>query len=66
MDVPPARWFKEPLNVGFLKGAKLDRSKYDALLQSYYDKRGWSANGFPKKETLEKLGLPDVVQQLNP
>jgi aldehyde:ferredoxin oxidoreductase len=66
MDVPPARWFKEPLNAGFLKGTKLDRFKYDALLQTYYEKRGWNANGFPKKKTLEILGLPEVVQQLNP
>jgi aldehyde:ferredoxin oxidoreductase len=66
MDVPPARWFKEPLSLGFLKDAKLDRAKYDALLQSYYNKRGWDANGLPKKETLEKLGLSDVARQLNP
>jgi aldehyde:ferredoxin oxidoreductase len=65
MDVPPARWFNEPLTVGFLKGTKLDRAKYDTLLQSYYSKRGWDKNGVPTKETLEKLGLIDVAQQFN-
>ena len=65
MDVPPARWFNEPLTEGQLKGAKLDRQKYDALLQSYYRKRGWDTRGVPTKAALEKLGLSDVAQQLN-
>jgi aldehyde:ferredoxin oxidoreductase len=65
MDVPPARWFNEPLTEGALKGAKLDRQKYNALLQSYYAKRGWDKNGVPTKATLERLGLLDVAQQLN-
>jgi aldehyde:ferredoxin oxidoreductase len=65
MDVPPARWFTEPLGVGPLKGARLDRQKYDTLLQSYYQKRGWTRQGVPTKTTLEKLGLSDVAQQLH-
>ena len=64
MDVPPARWFNEPLREGDLKGARLDRQKYEALLQSYYGKRGWDKNGVPTKEKLEELGLSDVAQQL--
>jgi aldehyde:ferredoxin oxidoreductase len=64
MDVPPARWFKEPLTEGALKGSKLDRTKYDAMLQSYYRKRGWDENGVPTKMTLEKLRLPEVARQL--
>jgi aldehyde:ferredoxin oxidoreductase len=66
MDAPPARWFNEPLTEGPLKGAKLNRRKYDDLLQSYYRKRGWDENGVPTKETLEKLGLSDVAQQTQP
>ena len=65
MDVPPARWFDEPLIEGPLKGSKLDRQKYDALLQSYYRKRGWDTRGVPTKATLEKLGLSDVAHQLD-
>jgi aldehyde:ferredoxin oxidoreductase len=66
MDVPPARWFNNPLTEGPLKGTKLDRSKYDAMLQDYYQKRGWDEKGAPKKLTLERLGLSDVAQQLSP
>ncbi len=64
LDVPPMRWFKEPLTEGPLKGAVLDIEKYDAMLDIYYQKRGWDKNGVPKKETLEKLGLADVASQL--
>jgi len=65
MDVPPARWFEEPLTKGALKGAKLDRRKYDEMLQMYYRKRGWDERGIPKKSTLKNLGLNDAIGQLN-
>ena len=64
MDVPPARWFEDPLNKGPLKGAKLDRTKYDVMLQRYYRKRGWDERGIPTKLTLNNLGLADVAKQL--
>jgi aldehyde:ferredoxin oxidoreductase len=64
LDVPPARWFKEPLTEGPLKGSKLDLEKYNAMLDTYYEKKGWDTQGVPKKATLDKLGLPDVAEQL--
>jgi aldehyde:ferredoxin oxidoreductase len=62
MDVPPARWFNEPLKEGNLKGIKLDKGKYVEMLSMYYELRGWDANGIPKKETFQRLGLGDVVE----
>ncbi|NWG11575.1 aldehyde ferredoxin oxidoreductase family protein [Candidatus Bathyarchaeota archaeon] len=64
MDIPPARWFEEPLTKGPLKGASLNRTKYDVMLQNYYHKRGWDERGIPTKTTLQKLGLEDVANQL--
>ncbi|MEM2080748.1 MAG: aldehyde ferredoxin oxidoreductase family protein [Candidatus Bathyarchaeia archaeon] len=64
MDAPPARWFREPLTKGPLKGAKLDLAKYNAMLQRYYQKRGWDERGIPRKTTLKRLGLDDVAKQL--
>jgi aldehyde:ferredoxin oxidoreductase len=64
MDYPPARWFEEPLGKGALKGAKLDRAKYEVMLKMYYKKRGWDERGVPTKTTLERLGLRDVAKQL--
>ena len=65
LDVPPMRWFKEPLAAGSMKGAKLDLEKYNEMLDYYYQKRGWNKNGVPTRATLEKLGLADVGQQLD-
>ena len=64
MDYPPKRWFDEPLTKGVLKGQHLDRSKYDALLQAYYDKRGWDKRGIPTKATMKKLKLEKEAAKL--
>jgi aldehyde:ferredoxin oxidoreductase len=64
LDVPPARWFEEPITKGPLKGGKLDGTKYDIMLHRYYKKRGWDERGIPKKATLKKLGLEKVAKQL--
>jgi aldehyde:ferredoxin oxidoreductase len=65
MDMVPNRWFSEPLTKGPFKGSKLDKSKYEAMLQMYYEKRGWDNRGIPTKSTLSKLGLSDVAQELS-
>ncbi|MEM3601365.1 MAG: aldehyde ferredoxin oxidoreductase family protein [Candidatus Bathyarchaeia archaeon] len=64
MDFPPQRWFEEPLTKGALKGAKLDKAKYESMLRIYYRKRGWDERGIPTITTLKKLGLSDVADQL--
>ena len=65
MDVPPMRWFKDPLTQGALKGSMLDYQKYNDMLSAYYEKRGWDENGVPKQSTLEQLGLTEEAKQLN-
>ncbi len=65
MDTPPARWFEEPLTKGSFKGAKLDKEKYEVMLQMYYQKRGWDNRGVPTKKTLAKLGLQDAITELS-
>jgi aldehyde:ferredoxin oxidoreductase len=57
-DYPPERLMKEPIKTGPFKGAKLDRNEWDTMLSEYYSLHGWDPNsGFPKEETLRKLGL---------
>ena len=58
------RWFKEPLTQGALRGSILDLEKYNVMLSSYYDKRGWDKRGIPKQSTLERLGLGEEAKQL--
>lgn len=65
MDYPPMRWFKHPLTKGPFAGVKLDITKYDKMLSIYYEMRGWDERGVPKKETLEKLDLKDVIPVLD-
>ena len=65
MDIPPERWFNEPLTKGHFKGTTLDREKYNSMLQLYYDKRGWDSRGIPTKSVLAKLGLQEVAQGLS-
>jgi aldehyde:ferredoxin oxidoreductase len=58
-DYPPAVWF-DPANAdteGPIAGRHLEYDKYDALLQHYYDIRGYDERGIPTRRTLESLGL---------
>ena len=64
MDMPPERWFKEPLTRGPLKGAKLDKDKFLEMLKMYYAERGWAENGVPKPETVRRLGLGEEAAKL--
>jgi aldehyde:ferredoxin oxidoreductase len=63
-DYPPERWFEEPHSQGKMKGMKVDREKYEQMLDWYYELRGWDQNGIPKKETLENLGLKEVAKEI--
>jgi len=65
LDIPPLRWFKEPLTEGALKGSMLDYEKYNGMLSTYYMKRGWDKRGIPTKATLEHLGLTEEAKQLD-
>ncbi len=65
MDVPPARWFREPLTKGPMKGRRLDKEKYEGMLSKYYRLKGWDDRGIPKKSTLKKYGLTEAVNQLS-
>jgi len=59
MDYPPQVWF-DPANAdteGPIAGQILDRNKFDKLLDSYYEIRGWDKRGIPTKKTALELGL---------
>ncbi|MEM2092953.1 MAG: aldehyde ferredoxin oxidoreductase family protein [Candidatus Bathyarchaeia archaeon] len=58
-DTLPERYFKEPTPVGLpiARGKKIDREKFEQMLDEYYELHGWDKNGVPTEETLKKLGL---------
>ncbi len=53
-DSLPPRLLNEPAKSGMAKGKVSD---LDKMLPEYYELRGWTADGVPTKETLERLGL---------
>ena len=53
-DKLPDRFVKVALEKGPYKGGKIP---LDYLLKDYYNVRGWDESGYPKPETVAKLGL---------
>jgi aldehyde:ferredoxin oxidoreductase len=51
---------EEPVSF---RGNVLDRQKYEAMRDEFYELRGWDPEtGLQKAETLERLGLRDLIQ----
>ena len=38
--------------------------KYEKLLSSYYEKRGWDERGIPTKKTMKELDLAKEAEEL--
>ncbi|MGD9137182.1 MAG: aldehyde ferredoxin oxidoreductase family protein [Desulfobacterales bacterium] len=64
LDMPAARLYEEPIADGPNNGHVLSKGDIHNLLTWYYDARGWSENGIPKRETLANAGLFEVAQDL--
>lgn len=58
-DVLNHRYFDEPCTRGApdVVGAKLDRKKFEKMIDEYYQHHGWDENGAPTPETLKRLSL---------
>jgi aldehyde:ferredoxin oxidoreductase len=58
-DALPERYFAEavPGGLPIVKGKRMDREKFEKMLDEYYECHGWDQNGVPTREALEKLGL---------
>jgi len=58
-DTLPERYFKEATPIGLprVKGRKINREKFEKMLDDYYTLHGWDNNGTPTKETIQKLGI---------
>lgn len=63
-DFPVGRMMEEPIGSGPLKGRRLDRKKWEKMLDDYYRLNGFDKNGVPKRATLERLGLKEVADEL--
>lgn len=62
-DYLPKRIMEEPLNVGPFKGEYMDKEKFDAMLDEYYEAQGLcKETGLQKRETIEKLGMNYLIE----
>lgn len=61
-DYPPPRFYEEKVPSGPTAGSVIPKEKLDAMLDEYYQRRGWGADGLPTKETLLRLDLPEVAK----
>jgi len=59
------RFMNEPIQSGPRRGMTTPQKELDLMLDEYYELHGWDrATGWPKKETLESLGLEKVAEEL--
>jgi len=61
-DTLPKRMFTEPLRGGVRDGEMI--RKPDIIIDEYYDARGWDRNGIPTRETLVRLGLEEMEEDI--
>jgi aldehyde:ferredoxin oxidoreductase len=62
MDIPSSRYGSTPVD-GPNMGVSI-MPYWDEMLQNYYEKMGWSPDGVPMRETLDKLGIEWVNEDL--
>lgn len=57
-DTLPDRYFDEAVDLPLEKGARIDRERFQAMLDEYYAHHGWDRSGKPTPGSLKTLGIP--------
>ena len=63
-DKLPDRVFDDEVLYGPTEGETLSRREFEEELDRYYDVRGWDEEGVPSKNTLKRLDLAEVAEEL--
>jgi aldehyde:ferredoxin oxidoreductase len=64
-DMLPPRDLYEPVPTGSIAGWKIDVDKWNVMLDEYYEIHGWDPRtSYPRRETLDRLGLGYVADDL--
>ena len=58
-DTVPERFFEQSPGKRFI-----DRENFNEMLDNAYELRGWTRDGIPRKEELDRLGLQYVQEEL--
>lgn len=61
-DWLPDRYFDEPTKLGLpvARGKSIDRDKFTAMIDEYYQLHEWDENGIPSPELLERLEIAEL------
>ena len=61
-DMLPDRYFDEPTKLGLpmARGKCIDRGKFEAMLDEYYQLHEWDKQGVPTPQLLERLEIGDL------
>ncbi|HIJ08613.1 TPA: hypothetical protein HA274_04655 [Candidatus Bathyarchaeota archaeon] len=60
-DTLPWKVMNEPIpDEGPVKGSFVTQEELDLLLDDYYESRGWTLEGVPKREKLNELGMGEL------
>ena len=56
------RYFDEPTQLGLpgVRGKRIDRQKFNGMLDEYYRLHEWDEAGIPTPELLKKLDISDL------
>lgn len=61
-DSLPERIMIDPIPSGIAKGSVTTQQDLDIMLDGYYEARGWTPMGVPKKTKLDELGLGSYAE----
>ena len=61
-DYLPDLYYEQPIPDGPTKGVRIDRNKYEEMLDEYYELHGWTKDGIVPEPTIKKLGLQELLQ----
>lgn len=59
--LPPKFWSAQTTGKAEGRKAFVDEKDFERSLDMYYDMRGWDSIGVPTQETIEDLGLSEIV-----
>jgi aldehyde:ferredoxin oxidoreductase len=60
-DLPAERFYTDAPKTGVTAGQITKYEDVEKLLDMYYEQRGWSADGLPTAETLDRLKMAEFV-----
>ena len=64
-DYPTPRDLEEPIPTGSAAGWRLEKERWDQLLDEYYDINHWDKNtSYPTKKCLDELDLKEIADDL--